>query len=456
MPQLAYREREVAFTADPVATAAHLARNSPGAHLVYEGRGEMAWADGDHLTLSVTATGTTISGPGAVPPSTTAGTPLESLAEALQRIPLRGWRAYGWAVFELGYHLHDLHDLPADPGGEALAHLFVPAREIRLRPGTALLRALDPADLDRLERLIGQGAEQSRHDRLTLDVDAHDGPAYRRAVTTAVAEIGLRRLDKVILSRVVPVPDEIDLPATYLAGRRGNQPARSFLLRLGGWEAAGFSPEIVARIDADGVVLTQPLAGTRALDGRRDLDDARRQELYRDAKEVYEHAISVRLAAEELARVCTPDSVQVDDFMSIKERGSVQHLASQVSGRLTPGRTGWHALAALFPAVTASGIPKAPACDLIRRTESETRGLYSGAVLTADADGTIDAALVLRSVFRRDGRTWLRAGAGVVQQSTPDREFEETCEKLRSVSLFLVPATAVPVRDTARHTLNPA
>ncbi|MEV7010636.1 salicylate synthase [Streptosporangium sp. NPDC051022] len=452
MPELVYQERELAFTADPIATATRLARNSPGAHLVYEGRGEVAWADGDHFTLSVEAAGTTVSGQGAIPASTTAGPPLESLAEALRRIPVRDWRVYGWAAFELAYHLHDL---PAGPAGDGpLAQLFVPAREIRLRPGKALLRALDPADLDLMERLLGQEAEQVRHDRVALDVSTYGALAYQRAVATAVTEIGRRRLDKVILSRVVPVPEEIDLPATYLAGRRGNQPARSFLLRLGGWEVAGFSPEIVARVDADGVVLTQPLAGTRALDGRYDLDRARRQELYRDAKEVYEHAISVRLAVEELAHVCAPENVRVDDFMSIKERGSVQHLASQVSGRLEPGRTGWHGLAALFPAVTASGVPKAPACDLIRRTENEARGLYSGAVLTADADGTIDAALVLRSVFRREGRTWLRAGAGVVHQSTPERELEETCEKLHSVSRFLVPAAAVATQDTSRHSLN--
>lgn len=452
MPELVYQERELAFAADPIATATRLARNSAGAHLVYEGRGEVAWADGDHFTLSVEATGTTISGQGAGRISTLAGTPLESLSKALRQIPVRGWRVYGWAAFELAYHLHGL---PTDSTGDGpLVQLFVPAREVRLRPGRALLRALDPADLDVLERLIGGEAEQVRHDRVALDVSTYDALAYQQAVTTAVAEIGRRSLDKVILSRVVPVPEEIDLPATYLAGRRGNQPARSFLVRLGGWEVAGFSPEIVARVDADGVVLTQPLAGTRALDGHYDLDHARRQELYRDAKEVYEHAISVRLAAEELTQVCLPDSVRVDEFMSVKERGSVQHLASQVSGRLALGRTGWQGLAILFPAVTASGIPKAPACDLIRRAESESRGLYSGAILTADADGTIDAALVLRSVFRREGRTWLRAGAGVVEQSTPAREFEETCEKLRSVSRFLVPVAAVTTQDTPRRSLN--
>jgi salicylate synthetase len=123
--------------------------------------------------------------------------------------------------------------------------------------------------------------------------------------------------------------------------------------------------------------------------------------------------------------------------MRVVPRGSVQHLGSRIRGRLQSGATCWDAFARLFPAVTACGLPKAPACAAIGRHEDGPRGLYAGAVLTADHEGTLDAALVLRSVYQRDGRTWLRAGAGIVAQSTPERELEETREKLRSVSRFL-------------------
>jgi anthranilate/para-aminobenzoate synthase component I len=126
--------------------------------------------------------------------------------------------------------------------------------------------------------------------------------------------------------------------------------------------------------------------------------------------------------------------------MAIRERGSVQHLASQVSGQLAPGRAEWDAFGAVFPAVTASGVPKIPAYESIRTYEPQARGLYAGSVMTVDQDGSMDAALVLRSVYRREGRTWLRAGAGIVSQSVPEREFEETCEKLDSVARFLIPA----------------
>ena len=128
--------------------------------------------------------------------------------------------------------------------------------------------------------------------------------------------------------------------------------------------------------------------------------------------------------------------------MAVKNRGSVQHLGSTVAGRLSRGRTPWDALGATFPAVTAAGIPRRTAYECISALESSPRGLYAGAVMTANSDGELDAALVLRTMFQRDGVTWLQAGAGIVAGSKPELEFRETCEKLRSLSRFIVPADA--------------
>ncbi|MFS8104519.1 salicylate synthase [Lentzea alba] len=405
-------ERRVPHSGDGLGAAVALARGSAEPHVLYENRGAVCWAEGELAVITVDG----FDGLAAV------GGALRDLGAP---------RAYGWASFEL-----------AHGGRGPLAYFAVPRNEIRFVEGAAALRSADESTLDLLEkRLADVTVTEPSGERVEVDIETYDAAGYREAVAEAVSAIRSGQLEKVILSRTVPVQEEIDFPSTYLAGRRGNDPARSFLLRLGGWEAAGFSPEIVVRVSADGEVATQPLAGTRAFDNSV-FDVARREELYRDAKEVFEHAISVRLSAAELATVCAPGTVRVTDFMSVKERGSVQHLASDVVGRLADGRTPWDAFAALFPAVTASGIPKAEACDMIRRTETGDRGLYSGAVLTVDADGAIDAALVLRSVYRRGGRTWLRAGAGIVAQSTPERELEETVEKLRSVSRFLVPSCA--------------
>ncbi|WP_078628335.1 salicylate synthase [Streptomyces sp. NRRL F-2664] len=447
----AYHERRIPLSGDVLSTAAALSETSADAYVLYENRGVVGWAEGEHGTITVHPDRTILTVKSSGAATTTAlftaeGGLLKALDQALAAVPVRGWRAYGWAAFELS---HPLHGLPATPGDAPLAVLAVPAREVRLEEGGALLRTLDVSELDVLEQRVRSaaalGGAVGSPRRVAADIDHHDAESYKAAVAGAVEEIRAGRLTKVILSRAVPVHAPVDLPATFVEGRRGNDPARSFLLRLGGWEAAGFSPEIVAAITEDGHVVAQPLAGTRALEGDPEGDAGRRAELYRDEKEVFEHAASVRLVVEELQQVCIRETVTVDDFMSIKERGSVQHLASRLSGTLAAGRTAWDAVGALFPAVTASGIPKAEGCDLIRRAEGGTRGLYSGTVLTVDADGTVDAALVLRSVYRHEGRTWLRAGAGIVAHSTPERELEETREKLRSVSRFLVPAAQAPV-----------
>ncbi|MEU1124539.1 salicylate synthase [Streptomyces sp. NPDC005899] len=356
---------------------------------------------------------------------------LEHVGARLAAVPVAGWRAYGWAAFELGAALAG----ESSEGTETLLHLIVPTdgTEVLVRSVTA--ERLDLI-VDRV-RSAGPAPAPEPTGRIPLPLD--DTGNYRAAVAEALVEVrGHSPLEKVILSRQIPVPAAVDLVSSYVAGRRANTPARSFLLDLGGVQAAGFSPETVAEVTADGRVTTRPLAGTRARTGKPD-DDARlRADLLSDPKEIHEHAISVRLALEDLGTVC--DDTGVSEYLNVLDRGTVQHLASTVTGHLRPGYGPWDAFAALFPAITATGIPKAPAYPLIRRLEGKPRGLYAGAVLTFDSDGTLDAALVLRSIFRRDGRCWIQAGAGIVRQSQPEREHEETCEKLRSVAHHLVPA----------------
>jgi salicylate synthetase len=183
---------------------------------------------------------------------------------------------------------------------------------------------------------------------------------------------------------------------------------------------------VVAAVHHDGVVVTEPLAGTRAFGRGVDHDRAARDDLESNSKEIVEHAISVRSSLQEIAEVAEPGTAVVKDFMTVRERGSVQHLGSTVGGRLQPAKDRMDALEALFPAVTASGIPKAESVDAIMRLDQGPRGLYSGAV-------------AVFSAYESDGQTWLRAGAGIIEASTPDREFEETCEKLTTLAPYLVP-----------------
>ncbi|MDT4892015.1 MAG: salicylate synthetase, partial [Pseudonocardiales bacterium] len=217
-----------------------------------------------------------------------------------------------------------------------------------------------------------------------------------------------------------------------------NTPVRSFLLQLGGIRALGYSPELVTAVQPNGLVVTEPLAGTRALGHGPVRDRQAREDLESNSKEIVEHAISVRTSLAEIAEIAEPGTAAVIDFMAVRERGSVQHLGSTVTGRLAASSDRMDALEALFPAVTASGIPKADGVEAILRLDEGPRGLYSGAVVMFTADGGLDAALALRAAYERDGRTWLRAGAGVIEASDPEREFEETCEKLSTLTPYLV------------------
>ncbi|NUT85011.1 salicylate synthase [Pseudomonas corrugata] len=361
-----------------------------------------------------------------------------ALEKATQALPFEQWRAYGTATFELARRFHQLHDLP---GSRPLLQLDIPGVEIRVREGYALIRALQPNALDiaknHVHTLDAECARdhQDASPRLArLDVAQHDAARYCDQVERAVTQIADGRYQKIILSRKVPLEGRVDLVASYRAGRRANTPARSFIHHQGHFSCVGFSPETVVEVSANGAVSTQPLAGTRAL-GRDAEEEARlRQSLYQDPKEIAEHAVSVKLAFEELQPICEPQGLGVSEFMGISRRGSVQHLSSRLRGRLKPGCNAWHAFTALFPAVTASGIPKREAIAAIAEHEGRSRDLYSGCVMIADSNGSLDAALVLRSVFQDQGQAWVQAGAGIVSLSQPERELEETREKLASIA----------------------
>lgn len=428
------RQMRVRLPAEPLHLVAALARSDLfDQYIAYESKGHWSFAGGAFATVRVL--------PGAIETRTAAGVRragrgpgLAGLAEALGSLPLREWRAFGWAAFELGIEVDDPETV--------LMELIVPMVEVRFTRREALLLGFDHRFMNAAAEVLNTYQPAAGVELAPVPVEIGVDAGYRDRVARTVEAIRSGALAKAIVSRRVQVPVPVDLPATLVRGRAANTPARSFLLQTEETAAVGFSPETVVEVAADGRVATTPLAGTRARLGQ-DADDALlRGELFADPKEVYEHAISVKAACREMSIVC--GQVCVEEFMTVAARGSVQHLASRVTGSLRPGLDRWHALAVLFPAITASGIPKDAAHRLIRALEQEPRGLYAGAVLTCDIRGGLDAALVLRSVFQQHGRTWIQAGAGVVADSRPDREFEETCEKLRSIAPYLVPARPQP------------
>jgi salicylate synthetase len=362
------------------------------------------------------------------------GRPAVVLGEAVDRLLLETAQAFGWVTFEFGVYRYGLQQRLAP--GTPLARVFWPRTRIVVTQKEIRLFGVTTSDREVIERLLSDGVPEVPQPR-AVDL-ALDPSGYRERVAVAVREIVAGSYHKVILSRCLEVPFPLDFPSSYRLGRRHNTPVRSFLLQVGGTRALGYSPELVTAVQPDGLVVTEPLAGTRALGHGPVRDRQAREDLESNSKEIVEHAISVRTSLAEIAEIAEPGTAAVIDFMAVRERGSVQHLGSTVTGRLAASSDRMDALEALFPAVTASGIPKADGVEAILRLDEGPRGLYSGAVVMFTADGGLDAALALRAAYERDGRTWLRAGAGVIEASDPEREFEETCEKLSTLTPYLV------------------
>lgn len=370
---------------------------------------------------------------------------LVNLQCALDALPFSHWQTFGISHFELSRLIYDVSPAQLEETSPLMT-LIVPQVQITISEQRATLKATSEQDLERFSAHIQQGdrsvdipsPDSVWQDAIATTIREQDAQAYCLRVAEAIDEITQGHYQKVILSRQVTLKEPVDMLASYHLGRQNNTPARSYVVKLDNEHFMGFSPEIVAEVSGSGTVTTQPLAGTRALTTDALKNQQLREELISNTKEIAEHAVSVKLAVEELLPLCVVESTHVNDFMSVSQRGSVQHLASRVTGNLLVESSAWDAFAALFPAVTASGIPKRPAIEAIKRLEPVKRGAYSGSVFMFNSAGEMDAALILRSLFKHAAGVTLQAGAGIIDQSTPERELEETIEKLQSVSHFLV------------------
>ena len=407
-------------------------------YCLYENNGDISIGIGNHIDIKVSSTTIemTLDGNSKQFNATDLCNDLEKV---LRNIELEGWRLYGISNFALARFTYGL---PIGNEYDELMHLFIPSKEYRISDNKITLRALHEKDIEVMEEQLKQSIDCNSSTEIKFlnpdKVTNYDEDYYKKIVDEGVAEIREDKYQKIILSRKVPIESRLNMSQTYIKGRSVNTPARSYICRIGDLEVVGFSPETVAEVDADRTVYTFPLAGTRALTKSDDINKKLRAELVNDTKEIAEHAISVKLADEELQQICEEKSVVVTEFMSVMERGTVQHLGSRLRGKLKDELTPWHALCKLFPAVTASGIPKREAIEAIGRIEKEVRDLYSGSVLIYDYDGMLDAALVLRTIFQTANETWTRVGAGIVNMSNSEREFIETQEKVSSIAKTLV------------------
>ncbi len=216
--------------------------------------------------------------------------------------------------------------------------------------------------------------------------------------------------------------------AVYRGLRTVNPSPYMFFIDCGDVQLAGSSPEMLVKV-TDGAVETRPIAGTRQRGADRAEDLALAEELLADPKERAEHVMLVDLGRNDLGRVCAPGSVQVKDLMVVEFYSHVMHIESSVVGTLDEGRRAVDALRSTFPAGTLSGAPKVRAMEIIDELEPTKRGPYGGAVGYIGFDGNLDTCITIRTIVCRDGRCHVQAGAGVVADSDPEAEFEETQRK---------------------------
>jgi anthranilate synthase component 1 len=251
-------------------------------------------------------------------------------------------------------------------------------------------------------------------------------------VRTAKEYIAAGDIYQVVLSQRFEAAVDADPFTVYRALRHVNPSPYMYFLRVGGRSIVGSSPEMLVRAEGR-KVQTHPIAGTRPR-GRTDEEDQRLgEELKRNEKERAEHVMLVDLGRNDLGRVCEYGSVRVPTYMTLERYSHVMHLVSVVDGKLDESHDRLDALVACFPAGTVSGAPKVRAMEIIAELEGGRRGVYAGAVGYLDFAGNLDFCITIRTVLIENGRAYVQAGAGIVADSNPTAEYEETRDKARAV-----------------------
>lgn len=286
-------------------------------------------------------------------------------------------------------------------------------------------------DASRLSAPVGYEPQDvgSLHGELPPDMTSTMDQATYEAGVEACREF-IRQGDayQIVLSQRVGVPFDGDTFEVYRALRLINPSPFLYYLRHHEVDIVGSSPELMTRV-RDGVAYSRPIAGTKPRGATPEEDERLAAELLADPKERAEHVMLIDLARNDLGRVCEFGSVTVDDLMVIERYSHVMHIVSGVSGTLMEDMSAIEVIRATFPHGTVSGAPKVRAMEIIDGLEPVARGPYAGALGYIDFSGNIDTAICLRTVVCADGMAWVQAGAGLVADSNPTLEFEESMNK---------------------------
>ena len=298
------------------------------------------------------------------------------------------------------------------------------------------------AGLARLEELFAR-LRQPITPRLGVDLAAPAGaePTFRSSFSREDYECAVGAIKEYILAgdcMQVVISQRMSIPFAaapidlYRALRCFNPTPYMYFFNFGDFHVVGSSPEVLVRVE-DGLVTVRPIAGTRPRGVTEEQDKALEMDLLSDAKELAEHLMLIDLGRNDVGRVSATGSVQVTEQMVIERYSNVMHIVSNVTGQLKPELSAMDALRAILPAGTLSGAPKIRAMEIIDELEPVKRGVYGGAVGYLAWNGNMDTAIAIRTAVIKDGELHVQAGAGIVADSVPALEWEETLNKRRAM-----------------------
>lgn len=237
---------------------------------------------------------------------------------------------------------------------------------------------------------------------------------------------------QVVLSNRIEAEIEGSILDCYRVLRTTNPSPYMFYFYSNDIEIAGASPETLVKLE-DNKLYTFPLAGTRKRGSTEEEDELLEKELLNDEKELAEHNMLVDLGRNDIGKISEIGSVKVEKYMNIEKFSHVMHIGSTVTGKLREGKDSLDAIASILPAGTLSGAPKLRACEIINELEGNKRGIYGGAIGYIDFTGNLDMCISIRLAFAKNGKVFIRSGAGIVADSIPENEYEECINKSRAI-----------------------
>jgi len=403
-------------------------------------------------------------------PDEMADQPLESLKKLIRSVhmdlpdelPPMSVALFGYLGYDLVRHMERLPAPPPDALGlpegivirptitavfDSIRDEIILVTPIWPEPKIAA-RAAYEKGRERLEKTIAELEKELSAPAQTDIANLPDGPVesntthdeYLQMVAKAKEYILAGDVFQVVPSQRFRRPFTLPPFSLYRALRRTNPSPFLYFLNFSDFAIVGSSPEILVRL-RDGTVTIRPIAGTRPRGKNAEEDQRLATELMADPKERAEHLMLLDLGRNDVGRVAETGSVHVTDQFFVERYSHVMHIVSNVEGRIRPGADAVDALIGGFPAGTLSGAPKVRAMEIINELEKEKRGVYAGAVGYFAANGTMDTCIVLRTAVVKDGVMYVQAGGGVVADSDPEAEYQETVNKAKALMAAAEEAT---------------